>query len=337
MESQQHLQRLDDRQLICDLPLVCQYMRSLAKSCACKDCKGISILSPNADREHWESEKVTFLSRISYYVADILAISLFESPEMLLVSNVSDTMAHQFGMVINQIITSGQPAFCHHCDIIAKALLIIGHKAPQPEEWVISCYKGQAVYPRIFETGNICQPGFLALHWAPGALFFDGEVYNTGIGVKPMGPKMIPPMTEIPRTVTRPLNLYSSMKMEWKVIRRDGYLDIYLTCGHFNGHPSSILSNLKDSLVISCPHDRALPLHQLNPYSGYIDPFKLVESDLYTTTREEEVGVIAVDGSSDLRMFILSVFGAPLVIRDNACLKCCLNRCREARYGYVIC
>ena len=343
MESQQYLQRLDDRQLICDLPLVHQHMHSLATSCACNDCKGISTSSPNADREHWTCEKAGFLWSISNCVADILAISLFESREMLLVSNASDSMAHEFDILIKQIITSGQPAFCHHRDIIAKALQIVGHKASDPEKWVISSYKGQAVYPRVFETGNICQPGFLALHWAPGLLFFNGEVYNTGLGREVMRLGTIPPTTEIPRIVTGPLNLCSSMRMEWRVVRGDGYLDIYLTCGRSNWLAPYILYNLTDSLIISCPHDRALPLREPDPISCYVDLDFLAEHSLGASDTEGKVNIVAVDGDSDLRMFAICISPAdsksrtPSIIRDNACLQCCLNLCREAGYRYVIC
>ena len=338
MESQQHLQRLDDLQLICDLPLV----HSLANSCACNDCKGISTSSPNADRDYWTCGKEKFLWSISHFVADILAISLFESPEMLLIS-INSNPKNQFEGAIKSIITYGQPAFCHHRDVVAKALKIVGHKASHPEEWIISSYKGQAVYPRVFETGNICQPGFLALYWATGLLFFDGEIYDRGVDPKAVTKEYKPITKKVRRTVTGPLNLYPSMRIEWKVVCRDGYLELYLTCGRSNGYASYILSNITGSPVVSCPHDRALPLHRPDPNSHYTDPFGLADPDRDITETEGECSVIAVDGNSDLRMFAISIFPAdiksraPFVIRDNACLQCCLNLCREAGYRHVIC
>ena len=87
LKSQQYPQRLGDHGLILDLPLVHQHLHDLATSCACQDCNGKSIPSLNPDRELWKCEKERFVSSIILYTADILAISLFEGPGRLLVSD----------------------------------------------------------------------------------------------------------------------------------------------------------------------------------------------------------------------------------------------------------
>ena len=323
-------------------------MRNLAKSCACRDCKEESMSSQNIDLWNLECARGRFVSSISFCTADILAISLFEGPDKLLVSYDCLQASTGLKMAISNILKSGERTECTFWRVLAYALELVGHKDIDRngifnQEWVISCYKGQAVYPKVFETGNICQPGYLALYWAPGLLFFDGEVYDKGIGFMAMRPETNPVMTEIHRTVTEPLDLYPNIRLKWKVARRDGYLEFFLACESALGHAPSILSNLAHALVISCPHDRASLLHKPDPNARYTDLFLLANQTLSLSGTERQVDVIAVDGNTDLRMFAMSALSAtdrpeaPIVIRNNACLQCCLDLCREAGSRFLIC
>ena len=147
-------------------------------------------------------------------------------------------------------------------------------------------------------------------------------------------------MEEWSRSVTEPLNLYTNIRMEWKVASRDGYLEIYLSCEHCVGHPSSILSKLACALIPTCPHDRASPLHRPDPNSCYINFFSLAAHGPKASNTEKQVDVLGVDGNTDMQMFVMSALSAtemPIVIRDNACLQCCLDVCRDAGYRYLIC
>ena len=128
--------------------------------------------------------------------------------------------------------------------------------------------------------------------------------------------------------------------MEWKVVRRDGFLEIFLTCGRYIGFAVSILSNLTYALVISCPHDRALPLRGPDLNSRYIDLFSLAGNKASALDTEGPVNLLAVDGDTNLRMFAMSAFSSlemPAIIRDNACLQCCLDLCRETGSRLLIC
>ena len=323
-------------------------MRNLAKSCACRDCKDGSMSSRSLDLWNSECARGRFLSSISFCTVDILAISLFEGPDKLLVSHVCFQGSNGFHSVISNILKSGERTECTSWKVLAYALKLVGHKdidrheSLDPERWVISCYKGQAVYPRVFETGDICQPGFLELYWAPGLLFFGGEVYDRGIDLEIRTNRLETEsvMEEWPHSVTEPFNLYPNIRKEWRVSRRDGYLEVFLYCERFIGHPSSILSNLAHALVINCPHDRMSPLHRPDPDSRSIDLFFLAAHGPGMPYTEKQVNVLGVDGNTDLRMFAMSVVPAtemPVVIRNNACLQCCLDLCQEAGYKYVMC
>ena len=343
LKSQHYPQRLGDHGPILDLPLVHQHLHSLATSCACQVCTGISIPSLNPDRELWKCEKERFVSSIILYTADILAISLFEGPERLLVSDCrfrGFEPFNPFQSAISDIVKSGAQTACRPWDIYVYALSLVGHKKDNLENSVISSFKGQAVYPKVLETGDICQPGYLTLYWAPGLIYFDGEVYDRAIG--PVDRELVtnPVITEIPRPVTEPLNLYPSMRMKWEVVRYDGFLVIVLTCGRSMGSAASILSNLTNALAISCPHDRALPLRRPDPKSRYIDLFSLAGNEASVSDPEGPVNLLAVDGDTNLRMFAMSTFlplEVPVIIRDNACLQCCLDLCQETGSRLLIC
>ena len=348
-QSQQNLQCLDDGRIISDLPLVHLHLRGLAKSCVCKQGRNQPLSITFNER----CEKDVFFSHISHYAADILALSIFESPEMLLVSPPNRYHDASFPKAVHDVIRSGKPAVCAIGKILGRALTLVGHTDFDEERWIISCYKGQTVYPSIFETRDICQPGYLMLCWAPGLLFFDGEVYNKGVDTNYHYSREYRPTTdsvsiESSRPVLEPLNLVPNMRMEWKVVRCDGYLDVYLMCGGSIGRPSRILMNLSRALILrGCPHDSASPLDRPDPFSNYLGP-SLPSQGLHnnplaprSSGAERRIGVVAVDGDAGLRIFAVSVLATrpefSFVIRKGACLQCCLDLCRRAGCDYLIC
>ena len=323
-------------------------MRNLAESCTCGDCEKGSKSSRSLDFWYSECARNGFLSSLYLYTADILTISLFEDPDNLLVFHSCIQESGGLQSIIRNILKSGERTEGTPWEVFSYALKLVGHKELDRLEgvdqlrWIISCYKGQAVYPKVFETGDICQPGYLALYWTPGLLFFDGERYDRGIDLEIVTNRLETEsvMEDWSRSVTKPLNLYPDIKSEWKVASRDGYLEIHLSCERSIGHPSSILSNLAYALVIICPHDSASPLHRPDPDSRYLNFFFLAAEGLSNSRSGEGVDVLGVDGNTDLRMFAISVLPGtqmPLVIRNNACLQCCLDLCRQTAFGYVMC
>ena len=351
LESHQDLRRLDDGKLISDLPLVRLYLCSLAESCPCGVCK------TRTDRRSICKGKL-FLSTVSLYVVDILALSILECPETLLV--LFDQRDHElynfensFRGTVKAIIETGSRAACKPEDVLVWTLALVGHKIADVENrgWVISYSKGQVIWPKVFETRNIHQPGFLMLYWAPGLLFFDGETYDRCMAsiqmttIEATDTHLIRPFPP----VTRPLNLVPTMKLEWKVVRLDGYLELSPICGQHSGLAFEILLNLANSLILDeCPHDSASSLDKSDLLARYAEPFPshkhpTMFSQARTSTEiETPIDVIAVDRDDGLRMFALSTSMRPQyqrlsVIRGNACLQCCLDLCRRFKYDQVIC
>ena len=347
-ENQQNLECFVEGCLISDLPLVQVHFRSLAETCSCDECQRTCQTSTRKFKTGRICEKEGFLSNIARCAADILALSLFEGPETPLLIHDYGPDLFSFRATIDDIIKSSKPAKCGAMAIIGRALTLIGHKVDdlQSARWVISCSKGQAVYPKIFETEGICQPGYLTLCWVPGQLFFNGTIYDRGVNSWDVPWAHLDPVLRQPsRPVLEPLNLMSDMRMEWKVIICDGYLEIQLVCGPYTRQAFSILLNLAKSLILrGCPHDSTSPLDRPDLFARYREPFL---NDLRAGTSPEaeaHVSVVAVDGNAGLRMFAMSRLHIPhnagplqIVIRDNSCLQCCLDLCRRVGYRLLLC
>lgn len=300
--------------------------------------------------------------KVSLHAANILALSLFEGPDTLLVdliyySHAFDPPHHlkEISATIYGILKSGKPTAFRCLDMVSLGLELVGHGSSYSRRpWVISCFKGQAVYPRVYESRGICQPGYLVLCWAPGLLFFDGEIYDRATGLERESEKIDPVSSQPSRPVIEPLNLVPDMRMEWKVVRRDGYLEVYPVCGTSVGVASDILKNLTKALILrGCPHESASALERPDAFATYKGPFLQYEvNHLHQGAGASPKGVariskgvarvIAVDGDAGLRMFAMGnqTRGSvpPLVvIRDDSCLQCCLNLCRRTGAPYLIC
>ncbi|KAM0794979.1 hypothetical protein BDR22DRAFT_814340 [Usnea florida] len=371
LESQQNLMSLSEGHLISDLPLLRACLGRLEETCNCNLCQPLNG-KPKNSREircYGEYDKdcklKVFLDGISVYVADILALSLYENPGTLLVLLVRNDFLDRSAYVgaIRSIITTGKSTTCGTEDVIDWALGLVGHESTthkvegQAGDWVISCSKGQAVYPKVFETRNICQPGYLVLYWAPGLLFFNGEKYNRGISTTIIYDEdQVPDVDEALQhhSVIGPLNVKPNMKLELKVTCCDGYLEILLVCEKAFRRPLDILVNLGSSLILrGCPHDSASPLERPDQFASYKSPIDpVIELEMAShqlglpseIDREQIVGVVAVDGNSGLRMFAMTSARnrrgsatTEFVIRENSCLQCCLDLCRRIGCPVLIC
>ena len=360
--DQQRLKRLSTGYLVSDLPLLQLHLRRSAERCVCGQCQNgeqarigtKTILRPTC--REWK-----LLSDVSLFASNVLALSLFEgldTPLVRLDSGDQSGCGERGGFkgAIYDIIKSGKPAACGVTKVLAWALGLVGHSTEDVENsrWVISCFKGQAVYPRVFETGSICQSGYLVLYWVPGLLVFDGETYDRGIDRgkehKPWN-ESTELVLQSSRPVIEPLNLVPDMRTVWKVLRYDGYLEVFPVCGNHRGHAFNILLNLTKSLILrGCPHDSASPLENSDKsakYMGPIDPGG--DADLYPkkskgSDLEMRIGVVAVDGNPRLQMFamsgesLLNRLGClRIVIRSDSCLQCCLDLCRRAGVPLLLC
>jgi hypothetical protein len=339
------LHSLKEGILIGDLPAVVLHLQYLKQHCTCLSCDSLGATS----YEICEAKK--FFLHLTYLATYVLALSLFDDSETLLVYlNHCRSGSDSFITAIHSILTTGLPSMCNITEVLQWALTLVGHNVledVQKCKWVISCYKGQAVYPKLFETRRLEKRGYLTLSWAPGLLRYDGEAYPRGVGVGNSSITRDPVTSRPQNTVTIPLNLLPEYRLVWRIARQDAFLEINLGLedsskkySHVLHSPFHVLTNMASILMLeACPHDAKCSLRNPDWFCTYTGPFSPMAIVPGSEDNDGKVGLVAVDGNDGLRMFALSAYPPPFpfVLRQNSCLSCCLDICRRASYPVVIC
>lgn len=352
------LTRLESGHQVTDLPLVKLHLESLKKACPCHLC----CIPLNFEMQA-RCLKDAFLYDAALFLSDALALSLFDCSENLLVriENGRERRCDDFhGAVYNIFIPKAGDSMMHcYCEIrflLDWALMLVGHNVGikmSSSHWAMSCFKGQAVYPTIFDTNHIKKRGYLALSWLPGILEFRGEKYEV---VKDYADVQQAPTRRdhilSSEEVYRPLNSYPSYSLKWRVNARDGFLGLGVCLEGSSieilRNPLQIINTLASSLVFErCLHNRDAELQSADLLCVYTSP--LNPKNHYG----DKTSVVAVDGADHLRFYsLVAVDGAdnlqfyykrgsitiivPMVVRIDACLECCLAVCRTADCSILV-
>lgn len=163
-----------------------------------------------------------FFEDLASFAADVLALSLFDNSANLLVHfnhqqsgrHVDATQRSQLRTAIGIILQRGVRQSIGISHLLDWALSLIGHDVHddlQKAGWVISNFYGQVVYPKLYETQSLQKRGFLTLSWAPGQLFYNGNIYKRGGfgGIYPYIDYALP-ITAPESGVNGPVNLFPS-------------------------------------------------------------------------------------------------------------------------------
>jgi hypothetical protein len=203
------------------------------------------------------------------------------------------------------------------------------------------------MYPKLFETRCLQDPGYLTLSWAPGLLRYDGEVYSKAIGDRGAGQTLDRrrPNDMATKAVNLPINLVPDQRLVWRVVREDGFLRINVgievdgTWMSMIHSPLNMLINLSSALVtLSCPHSADEPLKTPDKWCQYTEPSQPLGSSEQAKD-PNFISLVAADGNDGLRMYALGFHDSPFpfVIRNGTCIACCLGICRMAGYPAIIC
>lgn len=343
-ERRQRLPTVDpNHRLMEDVPLVAQHLRRLEKDCPYKSCQH----SPDVRQKQYPyfsgCKKETFLEKLAHFTAEVLAFSVFESTDTLLVNlRCRKQNSSLFEAMIYTILETGERGDKESIEpVLAWILACVGHdhgvKDVIDRKWVISSFKGQAVYPKMFQMGKPDLHGFLTMSWAPGLLRFNGEVYTRGLSPGNNSVVPSPETQQMWDAGTIPLNVASTLSMKWEVAHRSDYLEIWLSCGRAIGLPYDILRNLCLGVVLeNRPHGRDSPLRRANRFSAHRAPF-FVERPRVNARLEPEVSIVDVEADGTLQLFALSrIPDLPFVVRKNACVQCCLDVCQKAKISMVL-
>ncbi|KAH8684077.1 hypothetical protein BGZ61DRAFT_534752 [Ilyonectria robusta] len=347
IETTVELKKLAEGCSVNELPLLQSYLTSPENACGCDKCVG-GVMKGKCRKE-------SFIDKIAFFICDILALSLFHCSEDLLVRIDNDRpwasgpYYDDFYDAVRSVFTRAAPLHheemlnCHIKYLVDWTLEILGHSAVTARDkvagsdWAMSCFKGQAVYPTIFDTCRITRKGYLALSWVRGVLEFDGETYEM---VKSHAEsEESPPSIDctIPST-SRPLNLTPDYTISWRVRATESALELGLCLDgpslEIVHSPFNIIQNLGSCLFVErCPHDRDTELQHADPPYFYDSPLSL------QVGQRSGIRVVALDGANDVRFHFLGdkrFAYDGVVVRFDACLKCCLDVCTAASRDILV-
>ena len=328
---------------IADLPVVKMHLEMLSKNCLCCNCA--AKRHNYSDGESFSlCSKEHFFRGLASTTADIMALSLFDHPESLLVcESYLRTGDCEFENAIHSIITGNGRSFCNIGSLLELALILVDHHDPSTTDaWMMSSKRGQTIYLRLYETCRIERRGYLTLSWLPGLIRYNGEVYGRVVGAS--STEHPPPISAdfLKIAVSSPCNLVPDLKLVWRVWPGDDYLAAALgvhgdhrDLSRFFRSPQTILKNLASVYFLeACSHSPESTLAERDPFCTYTNP---LDPWVYTSL-PNYVCVVAVRGDDRLRLLALNGGDKirPMVLRKEGCLLCCLNFCREADIGIVI-
>lgn len=168
----------DDMEWI-ELPKVGLLYDDLEKRCGCEECR-------NRPSEEGCLED-SFARRVATLTALVLALSLFEQVKDLKFRVPwcpRLTGMKSFLTYLTDLLDNEDDSAVSLSLLLDLAMQLIGHDVSRDVEhdkWAMASFKGQVVFPVLFETHIIQKHGFLNL-WHPGALQYKGETYNRVVG-----------------------------------------------------------------------------------------------------------------------------------------------------------
>ncbi|RSL42599.1 hypothetical protein CEP53_012103 [Fusarium sp. AF-6] len=245
--------KLDHGLVISDLPLVRLHMQHLAKICHCPKCS-----EPRPPRPY--CMKNIFLKDLAAIIADILTLSLFQSPDSLLVQFTSTPKKRedsQFIKYVHSVITKGDDTWCPLGCVLEFALKLVGHEIKYSGGWVMSSYNGQAVWPTIYETSSYEKEGFLSLSWLPGHIWHKNTSHQVAISTDTTFETNDSEVNIRREVVSEPCDLCPTLQMQWQVTLRAEGLQVSIGLKGKDGmlkvsrNPAYILENLANALLVA--------------------------------------------------------------------------------------
>ncbi|KAJ2981361.1 hypothetical protein NQ176_g2068 [Zarea fungicola] len=221
----------------------------------------------------YECNTMAFRRSIALLTADVLAASLFlnlDSVKFSLLAISNDRWGVDFAEHIREMIDSctSDHVDCAIHRLVDWMLIMVGHSVAPSEsrhgDWAMSSFKGQTIYPILFDTERIVRQGFLCLLCHEGSLRLQGhqytQVFSRSNGMRDDSDRLGSPVVA---TDLIPANLYPDTIMKWETIQNDDFLELQLKLvnpkakesSHSFG-PSRIFESLCYAVVVeNCSHD----------------------------------------------------------------------------------
>lgn len=339
-------------------PGSCTDLASLAASITGKVAQVYKIDSDCASRRFW--------AQISISTAEILALSLYDYNDPIRVSwpGEAKALARAQGTLTSSVYQcTFWPRTVHFCrttDVLQFATSLLGHDVSGDiisGTWIASAAKGQVIYPLIFDLATANSRPLL-LGGGSGQMFFQNSKIDKIVSQSrpsvgaPLFPRGIPPV------VDRVFDLCPDDTLEWKVNLTAKDPELFFGRSHCQNtyNPYEVLLTMARSLFVHCEHSEntILPApvddcvftnalffdkaedrrsfdtaEAMNNYVSY----RNAQSD--SGAKPFKIQVMPTDRNDGLRLFaMLSPF--PGVVKDRACLQCCIDVCRKSGLEYIV-
>ena len=339
---------LSDGGLVQDLPLVSLLKSQLAKECHCSLCANIGMNVKTSCKFQ------KFLGDLSDCVAQVLALSIInpahqEGVKIKFSTSATHGRSSRFSQHIKFILTStGRNSGCSVSDIYEQILNLLGHDDVDRHRWVMSSHHDQAIYPAMLASQHIQPSNVLALECIPGVLMWGSQQYSKvevalqlqlddedsdtelDLGYQPYRPAKIPRST-----VLQPQDNFAAHKLEWKLRAKESHIEVILLAPKFptfpERNPRFVLDSLTESVFINCAHDQLASFTTLNSSIYLTHPADPTPKSQDTSS----IGLVQCDKNEQIRFFTLAS-GQPAIIRQDACIECCLKYCQLLTRRFVV-
>ncbi|KAJ9150284.1 hypothetical protein NKR23_g3692 [Pleurostoma richardsiae] len=320
-----------EKRPVSDLPAARKFLACLEENCICdSDVRRLFVHHNVAD-----CKLATFIGNLSLIIREILTISLLCTPEAPKVQfPLKGDPGPRLRDAITKVLEDGVGIKCSIFPLIDHALYLVGHNTKSeisPQKWIMSSFRGQVVYPAIFDTDRVEKKGHLAMTWLPGVLRYKGDTYSQVVGSSACPEDYTPcDFPNLPKDDC-PLNVMPGCKKIWQVAISDDVLQASMALASLgNKHhvvaadPTKLWVALSQlGMLEHCGHDPAAPVdghfREMCRYSTVVNPTVPGKID-----GRPIVGVVAVDGADDLRVLALCCLASyPIIMRKRVCLSCC--------------
>ncbi|KAF1352057.1 hypothetical protein BDV97DRAFT_397108 [Delphinella strobiligena] len=335
-------------------------LASLAASITGKGTQSYNLDSECALMRLW--------AQIAVFTAEILALSLYNCTEALRVfwPGEGAALARAQGKFARSVyqctFVSCRPEFCLISDVLQFATSLIGHELTSDLKsgtWIASASRGQVIYPLLFEfPALMARP--LLLGGGPGQLFFQGSKFDRVVSQTraSTGAPNVP--RDVITVVDRLLSLYPNGKgkLEWHVNLAARDPELFFGTSRCQGtyNPHDVLLTIIRSLFVRCEHpeDTVMPspaadcVFTTSLFFGNWEHTRRYDSEvgmykyIHMRTLQDESGdrpfkiqVIPTTGNDGLRLFAM-LSPIPGIIRDRACIQCCIDVCRKSGLEYIV-
>ena len=308
-----------------------------------------------------------FLENVSKVVADILVLSLFHGCyDSLLVyySSAWQKTWHRRkenrGSLSNIIQKTLQGKRCLsplRVPVLAWTLKLLHHEIVSDlDVWGGSSFKGQVIFPKIFENQSLQEDGYLELFNIPGTLTMAKGSHRTFSLIECHPTTALAGNATIEAIpVTRSLDMFPDKKLLWQVQNLENSILVNMAWSGntFNQkiNPAGVLHYSGDAIFSgACDHAPEAIVHRPVADCWYIMPcsdppgtYKGARGIDPISLNLTGLRIIPIKDNDGLRFMALSAFSkwnlveSPrILVNGGACIDCLIDTCRLTDCTYLI-